>query len=587
MKKELATFSLLMTITLMGCTADKSAPSGPHLIDVGGHRLEVKVMGQGSPTIILESGLGDTMDKLQTLQRNLARTTRVVCYNRAGYGQSGAGPLPRDSERTARELKLLLEKAKIEGPYLLVGHSLGALNVMLFAQQYPAVTAGLVLLDPPPLGFAIGKDYLELQQMAQSMTEQWQNQADQLAQDPKQKAQAAFMAAIASEHREMARSAGMVDQITSLGTLPLTVMATGQTNPAFGTVAEEFQKYWITQSRALCAKSKVSRFILVEESRHHLYLDAPEKVELAIREMIIYSRLPTTEIKNLARLQGPYLGQTPPELESKMFAPGFISTDFGELNAVFSSNGQEFYFSRRGIPGKSSAILVTKQVNGRWTEPQALPFCGQHDDVDLFLCPDNERLIFCSDRPLDPIQKIKDPREHDFWISIRNKDSWSPASPFATPAMSSAEDYFPIVTISGNLYLNSQREGRGTNNIYKSILSNGQYGPAQKLPSPINTAYREYDAFVCPDERTILFSSERPGGFGRSDIYVSFLDSDQTWTEPINLGPQVNSIASEYGASLSPDGRFFFFTSGKAGSEDIYWISAELIQTLRTSPKTS
>jgi Tol biopolymer transport system component len=170
---------------------------------------------------------------------------------------------------------------------------------------------------------------------------------------------------------------------------------------------------------------------------------------------------------------------------------------------------------------------------------------------------------------------------HDFWVARRNGSAWSEPEPFALEAVSPAEDYYPVVSRNGTLYFNSQREGRGKNDIFTSKFTGGKYLSAEKLSAPINTEYREFDAFVSPDEQTIIFSSERPGGVGGADIYVSFRDGKGGWSEPANLGPEVNSARSEYGSIISPDGRYFFFTSSKAGNEDIYWVSAEIIDRLR------
>jgi len=278
-------------------------------------------------------------------------------------------------------------------------------------------------------------------------------------------------------------------------------------------------------------------------------------------------------------LKGPYLGQELPGMTPGLFAPDFVSTKYGELNSVFSPDGKEFYFSRREIPGKPSALMVTRMEGDRWTEPQPLPFSGTYSDIDLFLCPDNQRLVFCSSRPRAGGQE--DRMNHDFWVVRRDGSGWSEPEPFAPEAVSPMEDYYPVVTLSGTLYFNSQREGRATNDIYASKFAGGKYLPAEKLPTPINTEYREFDAFVAPDEQTIIFSSERPGGIGGSDIYVSFRDKKGGWSEPVNLGPEVNSARSEYGAIISPDGRYLFFTSSKAGGEDIYWVSAEIVERLR------
>ncbi|MFA6127259.1 MAG: hypothetical protein WC699_08150 [Bacteroidales bacterium] len=286
-----------------------------------------------------------------------------------------------------------------------------------------------------------------------------------------------------------------------------------------------------------------------------------------------------TNPKDFPVLRGPYIGQTPPGNQSKVFAPGFVSTEFGELNSVFNRDGNEFYFSRRGVPGKQSKIMVTRLENYIWTEPESVGFSTSCSDIDLFVTPDGLSMVFCSNRIHQKGDGVK--TDHDFWISKREGKKWAEPQLFAKEALSEFEDYFPIVTNSGNLYFNSQRGGRATNDIYCSRFIDGKYSGAEKLPEPVNTQYREFDAFVNPDEKMILFSTERPGGFGGSDIYVSFKRPDGSWSEPKNLGSDINSAQSEYGATLSPDGKYFFYTSGKNGNEDIFWVSAEFIEKLK------
>jgi hypothetical protein len=296
---------------------------------------------------------------------------------------------------------------------------------------------------------------------------------------------------------------------------------------------------------------------------------------ILLQDSIVYCQTNSTESDVL---RGPYLGQSPPENQSKIFAPGFISTEFGELNSVFTHDGKEFYFSRRAIPGKLSAIMVTRMINNEWTKPSPVNFSDTYNDVDLFLTPDGKSMIYCSGRIINEGNMVR--MNNDFWISKRIGDLWGEPTKFAEEAVSEFEDYFPIVTKSGNLYFNSQRGGQGTNDIYCSKFVNGKYSSAEKLPAPINSQLREFDAFVSQDERMIIFSSDRPGGFGGSDIYISFKKSDNSWSEPLNLGNDINSASSEYGATISPDGKYFFYTSGKNGSEDIFWVSSEIIGAL-------
>jgi pimeloyl-ACP methyl ester carboxylesterase len=256
------------------------------MIDVGSHHLQIRREGTGAPVVVIDNGIADTMDRLGPFQERLAIATHVVTYNRAGYGRSEPGPLPRDARREAGELRALLENAAVPGPYVLVGHSLGGLNAQVFASIYPDDVAGLVLLDPPPLTFILGEEYTELLTMADQMTAEWQSIADGKAGSGNDR-ERAFFRMIASEHREMfGESARLAAAISTFGEIPLVVVAAGQPNPFFGDVADEYQRYWIEQTRALSLKSVNGRFILAESSSPHLHRDAPDLVADAILSVV-------------------------------------------------------------------------------------------------------------------------------------------------------------------------------------------------------------------------------------------------------------------------------------------------------------
>jgi pimeloyl-ACP methyl ester carboxylesterase len=128
--------------------AVRPPPPPGHLIDVGGHRLHLLCSGTGSPVVVLDAALGGSSISWSLVQPALARLTRVCSYDRAGFGWSDAGPMPRTAGRIADELRRLLERARIEPPFLLVGHSFGGLVMRIFARRYRDATAALVLVDP-------------------------------------------------------------------------------------------------------------------------------------------------------------------------------------------------------------------------------------------------------------------------------------------------------------------------------------------------------------------------------------------------------------------------------------------------------
>ena len=211
-----------------------------------------------------------------------------------------------------------------------------------------------------------------------------------------------------------------------------------------------------------------------------------------------------------ADLSPDYLGEPLPGATARLFAPGIVSTEAGELNSVFTEELGEFFFTRRGIPGVPATIMVTRSGPQGWSDPAPVGFDERFSAIDLFIPPGGDRMIFCSNRPREG---EGGPRlDHDFWVSRREGEGWSEPRLFAPAALSDFEDYYPVLGASGTLYFNSQREGPGTNNIFRSPLVDGEYAPAEALPSPVNSQYREFDAFVSPGEDTIIFSSDRPGG---------------------------------------------------------------------------
>ncbi len=150
---------LLVALGAMGATyqavataRDRRAyPAPGQLVDVGGYKLHIHCMGEGSPTVILDAAGGNSSASWGLVQPELAHSTRVCAYDRAGMGWSERGPVPRDMRQQVRELHALLSGAGIEGPYVLVGHSYGARIARVYAKEHPDAVAGMALIDPGTL----------------------------------------------------------------------------------------------------------------------------------------------------------------------------------------------------------------------------------------------------------------------------------------------------------------------------------------------------------------------------------------------------------------------------------------------------
>ena len=125
----------------------RDLPPG-RLIDVGGFNLHVDCSGEGRPTVIFDAALGGSSVGWSLVQPKVAEFARACAYDRAGLGWSEAGPMPRTAGRMADELRALLDRADIEPPYVMVGHSFGTIVARLFAARHRKEVVGLVLVDP-------------------------------------------------------------------------------------------------------------------------------------------------------------------------------------------------------------------------------------------------------------------------------------------------------------------------------------------------------------------------------------------------------------------------------------------------------
>lgn len=284
-----------------------------------------------------------------------------------------------------------------------------------------------------------------------------------------------------------------------------------------------------------------------------------------------------TDQKDLSKNSHRYLDQKPPGLKPEVFAPGIVSTEKNELNCVFSPDGNEVYFTvwKDGV----NTIMMMKQKSGKWSERAIAPFSGKYSDVDPFITADGRRLYFSSMRP---VNITGDPKDSDIWYIERNAtDDWSQPLRLNTPNSPGKDDYYTSICSSGTLYFSMFEKHGSPGNIFRSQLVNGQYMPAEGVEYPINTEFNEHDPFVSPDESYLIFTSDRPGGYGKGDLYISFQKEDDKWTEPKNMGGGINSSGYDFCPMLSQDGKYLFFTRNINGNGDIYWVDATIIEELR------
>jgi Tol biopolymer transport system component len=218
--------------------------------------------------------------------------------------------------------------------------------------------------------------------------------------------------------------------------------------------------------------------------------------------------------------------------------------------------------------------------DGRWSPPQPPAFATEASDDVPFFSPDGRKLYFLSNRSPGVGRETTKER---IWYVERDGGSWAAPKMLESPANAMDLHWQFSVSENGTLYFaSSEAQGRGLNDIYRSVLEDGVYQQPENLGVSINSEHADFAPYVSPDESFLIFTSVgRPGGFGGSDLYISFRTQEGGWTRAENMGEVVNSAGGELLTSLSPDGRFLFFTGLRDGRKGVFWMDAGIIEELR------
>lgn len=243
-----------------------------------------------------------------------------------------------------------------------------------------------------------------------------------------------------------------------------------------------------------------------------------------------------------------------------LFAPGVVSTPDFEFDASFTPDSRTVFFSK-GDPGYNRITVVESHLRGnRWTEPEVAPFSGVWKDTDAHVTPDGRRLFFVSNRPTDGSAVPR--KDYDIWlVEAQPNGGWGAPRHLEGPVNTDGNEAYPSVTKDGTLYFEASRPDHPGTHIYRSRLVDGQYAAPELLsfagkPNDINPA-------VSSDGSFMVFASRDRGGQGASDLFISFSKPDGSWSDPVNLGPGINTRFSETAPSLSPDNRKLYFSSSR------------------------
>lgn len=239
-------------------------------------------------------------------------------------------------------------------------------------------------------------------------------------------------------------------------------------------------------------------------------------------------------------------------------------TDYQNVRDIaISKNEDEVYFTIQSPDEQVSKVAFVIKEKNKWSKPQLVSFSSGHRDIEPFLSDDGLRLYFASNRPLnDTISKSKD---YDIWYVERKnqKDKWSKPINIGFPINSQFDEFYPSVATNGNLYFTSENpKSFGKDDIYVSYWKNNQFSEPENLGKNINTQGYEFNAFISPDEKFILFTGYgKPDGLGSGDLYISYKNKEGNWETPKNLSDSVNSKAMDYCPFYDAKNKTLYFTS--------------------------
>lgn len=261
-----------------------------------------------------------------------------------------------------------------------------------------------------------------------------------------------------------------------------------------------------------------------------------------------------------AQLNNQYFNQPLPANKAAIFAPNIISDEFGNRDMAISSKEDELFYTMQYNYGMISTILYSKKINGKWSIPEVADFCGRYKDIEPAFSYDGTKLYFSSNRPLVDTGKEKD---YDIWYVTKTNGKWSNPVNMRSPVNTDKDEYYASVARNNNIYFTRATEGR-EEDIMVCKFTNGTYTEAESLPDSINSTGDEFNAFVDLEEQYIIFSGyKRKDGYGSGDLYISKKDENGEWQRAKNLGTAINSSALDYCPYITPDKKYFFFTSNR------------------------
>ncbi|MBU1115353.1 MAG: hypothetical protein KKE09_09480 [Bacteroidetes bacterium] len=291
------------------------------------------------------------------------------------------------------------------------------------------------------------------------------------------------------------------------------------------------------------------------------------KILIRISCMLIMTMTINAQQIEFPILTGSYLGQKPPGTTPEIFAPGIVSTEmYNHCSVSISPDGAEIYWAMSPLDA-ARQIYYSKIINGVWIQPEIISFTRLEDGDCPVLSPDGGKMYFNSNRTISQGGK----RRERIWCVERNSKGWGEPHCLSAELNNEHLHWQVSVDSKANLYFGSERDGtNGKDDVFISEFINGKYSKAYSLGTEINSEAHESTPYIAPDGSYLIFS--------RGGLHIIYKQKDKYWTKSKSLGANFEKAICPY---VSPDGKYIFFLKMGKGYNDIYWVSAKIIEELK------
>ena len=255
----------------------------------------------------------------------------------------------------------------------------------------------------------------------------------------------------------------------------------------------------------------------------------------------------------------------------KIFEPQHISDD-QSFGISIAPEGNQLLFVKAYGGRDSLHLFESRRINGKWKKAQKAFFANTNvNQIDPSFSPNGKHILFNS--------LLTEERGYDVYMLTKTAEGWTKPELLPKTINTAKHEFYATMALNGNIYFTRRNE---SNDIYVSKWSNEGYSKAEALKGGINTKFSDSNPYISPNEDFLIFISNRDGGYGNADLYISFKNKDDFWSTPQNLGVFINTKASEFCPTIALKTKRFLFSrtiiQNEIRIENIYEVPLRKLQ---------